>query len=175
MSEIKRNIVPQFIKWLQTPRSEEDIISGKEDDVNYIIEKCELLKTEKLLKTEQCEEMKTNAQTYLKQLQTILEQQRRYSRNEWPIPDGEPPTLFRGSTSWERIGQESGDYTGYNNKVKRGCLKLNKNIKITGYDKDNKKIDELKSEIDELKSEIDNIVKKIVNANSATLNNPLKF
>ena len=174
MSEIKSNIVPPFTVWSQTPRSEEDIISGKEDDVNYIIEKCELLKTEKLLKTEQCEEMKTNAQTYLKQLQTILEQQRRYSRNEWPIPDGEPPTLFRGSTSWERIGQESGDYTGYNNKVKRGCLKLNKNIKITGDGKDNKKIDELKSEIDKLKSEIDNIVKK-VNANSATLNNPLKF
>ena len=140
----------------------------------YIIEKCELLKTEKLLKTEQCEEMKTNAQTYLKQLQTILEQQRRYSRNEWPIPYAKPPSLLRGSTSFAQMGHDSENDTSYDIKVKRGCLKLNKNIKITGDGKDNKKIDELKSEIDKLKSEIDNIVKK-VNANSATLNNPLKF
>ena len=179
MSQIKRNNVPQFIKWLQTPHSEKDIISGKEDDVKYIIKKCELLKTEHTLYTEKCEGMKTKAQTYLKQLQTFLEQQRRYSRNEWPIPDVEPPTLFRGSTSFAQIGQELGDYTSYNNKVKRGCLKLNNKklnnkIKITGdNNEDNKKIDELKSEIDKLKSEIDDIVKKLMNANSAT--NPLKF
>ena len=174
MSQIKRNNEPQFINWLQTPHSEKDIISGKEDDVQYIIEKCELLKTEHTLYTEKCEGMKTKAQTYLKQLQTFLEQQRRYSRNEWPIPYVEPPTFFRGSTSFAQICQERGDYTAYNNKVKRGCLKLNNKIKITGYNnEDNKKIDELKSEIDKLKSEIDDIVKKLMNANSAT--NPLKF